>query len=384
MSSPEAQIPLCDLRIQYQNLKTEIDEAISRVLASGMFILGPDVSLLEKEIADYCGVGYGIGCSSGTDALLLALQTLEIGPGDEVIMPAFSFYATAEPVCLLGATPVFVDILPDTFNLDPDQIAGKINGRTKAIIPVHLFGQCADMEPIWRLAEKHHLAIIEDAAQAIGADYQGKRAGSLGAMGCFSFYPTKNLGAYGDGGMVVTNDPEWAQALACLRIHGATKKYYHEKLGRNARLDTLQAAILRVKLPHLETWIQARQQAAIRYDQLFNDFGLKGFLHTPVIKDQRRHVFHQYVIRVPSDLRDGLVQHLKSHQIGCEVYYPVPLHLQKCLAYLGYRAGDFPVAEAASRSVLALPMFAELTEEQQFRVVECVAEFAAANARLAA
>ncbi|HLN32185.1 MAG TPA: DegT/DnrJ/EryC1/StrS family aminotransferase [Gemmataceae bacterium] len=377
-------IPLCDLQTQYQELQAQIEEAVSRVLASGQVILGPEVAALEREIAHYCGTAYAVGCSSGTDALLLALQTLDIGADDEVIMPPFTFFATAGSACRLGARPVFVDIDAETYNLDPLQVENKITERTRAIMVVHLFGQCADMEPLWHIAERHSLPIIEDAAQAFGAEYQGKRAGTLGAMGCFSFYPSKNLGAYGDAGMVMTNDPEWAERLACLRVHGMEVKYYHKYLGWNARLDALQAAMLRVKLLHIERWIEARQAVARRYDALIDEQHLGHFLQRPAVRPQRRHVFNQYVVRVGQGQRDALVRHLKSEHIGCEIYYPVPLHRQECLAYLGYHAGDFPASEEACASVLALPMYPELTEEQQQRVIQSCATFLRQRARLAA
>jgi dTDP-4-amino-4,6-dideoxygalactose transaminase len=299
-------------------------------------------------------------------------------------LPPFTFFATVGAVCRCGARPVFADIDPVTFNLDPVQVENKVTPRTRALLPVHLFGQCADMEPLWHVAERHHLSIIEDAAQAMGAEYQGKRTGTLGAVACFSFYPSKNLGAYGDAGMVVTNDPEWAQRLACLRVHGMEPKYYHKHLGWNARLDALQAAVLRVKLPHLDRWIQARQLAARRYDSLIEEHHLAGFLERPVVRPQRRHVFNQYVVRVAGGQRDGLVSHLRAAHIGCEIYYPVPLHRQECLAPLGYREGDFPATEEACRGVLALPMYPELTPEQQQRVIQSCSSFLRQQARMAA
>lgn len=380
----EAGVPLCDLQAQYQELQQSIEEAVRRVLGSGQVILGPEVEALEEEVARYCGAGHGVGCASGTDALLLALQAVGVGPGDEVILPPFPFFATAGAVCRAGARPVFVDIDPATFNLDPLQVESKITQRTRAIIPVHLFGQCADMEPLWEIAERHRLPLIEDAAQALGAEYQGRRTGSLGTIGCFSFYPTKNLGAYGDAGMAVTSDPELARRMACLRVHGMEPKYYHKQLGWNARLDALQAAILRVKLPHLERWIAARQAAARRYDALIEKHHLAGFLQRPAIAPRRRHTFNQYVVRVADGLRDALVRHLKADRIGCEVYYPVPLHRQECLTYLGYREGDFPASEEACRCVLALPMYPELTASQQERVVQSCAAFLRQRARMAA
>jgi len=356
---------------------------VRRVLTSGQVILGPEVAALEKEVAAYCGAGYAVGCASGTDALLLALHALGIGPGDEVILPPFTFFATVGAVCRTGARPVFADIDRATCNIDPWQVENKITARTRAILPVHLYGQCADMEPLWHVAERHNVPIVEDAAQALGAEYHGNRAGTLGAIGCFSFYPTKNLGTYGDAGMVVTNDPEWAARMACLRVHGMEPKYHHKYLGWNARLDALQAALLRVKLPHLERWTAARQAAARRYDALIEDHHLTQFLERPVIRPNRRHVFNQYVVRVSAGQRDLLVKHLQAEKIGCEIYYPVPLHRQACLAFLGYGEGDFPAGEEAARNVLALPMFPELTLDQQRRVIQSCAAFLRKRARAA-
>jgi dTDP-4-amino-4,6-dideoxygalactose transaminase len=383
-STPGSGVPLCDLQTQYRQIQPEVLAAVARVLGSGQVILGPEVAHLEEEIAHYCGTSHAVACASGTDALSLALHALRIGPGDEVILPPFTFFASAGSVCRTGARPVFVDIDAATCNLDPHQVESKITDRTRAIMPVHLFGQCADMEPLWRVAERHNLPIVEDAAQALGAEYQGKRAGSLGAFGCFSFYPSKNLGAYGDAGMVVTNDPDWAARLACLRVHGMEPKYYHKYLGWNARLDAIQAAMLRVKLPYLEGWNQGRQAAARRYDALIAESHLSDFLTLPTVARHCRHVFNQYVVRVADGQRDALVRHLRSEQIGCEIYYPVPLHRQECLAYLGHRPGDFPVSEAACHSVLALPMFPEITIDQQRRVVGSCASFVRGLGRMAA
>jgi dTDP-4-amino-4,6-dideoxygalactose transaminase len=377
-------VPLCDLQAQYQTLRPELEQAIGRVLGSGQVIQGPEVVALEEEVARYCGAGYAVGCSSGTDALLLALQALDIGPGDEVILPTFTFFASASTVCRLGARPVFVDIDAATFNVDPLQVENKITSRTRAIMAVHLFGQCADMEGLWHVAERHDVQIIEDAAQAFGADYQGKRAGTLGAIGCFSFYPSKILGAYGDAGMVVTNDPDWARRMACLRVHGMEVKYEHRYLGWNARLDALHAAMLRVKLAHVERWIEARQAAALRYDALIEDQHLGHFLQRPAAAPQRRHVFNQYVVRIGQNQRDALLGYLKTERIGCEIYYPIPLHRQECLRYLGHRNGDFPTSETACREVLALPIFPEITLAQQQRVVQSCAAFLRQQARKAA
>jgi dTDP-4-amino-4,6-dideoxygalactose transaminase len=377
-------VPLCDLQAQYRALEGPLRDALLRVLDSGQVILGPEVAALEEEIARYCGVGYAVGCASGTDALLLALHALEIGPGDEVILPPFTFFATAGAVCRTGARPVFVDIDPLSYNLDPAQVEDKITGRTRAILAVHLFGQCAEMDMLRRSADRHRLPVIEDAAQALGAEHRGRRSGSLGEIGCFSFYPSKNLGAFGDAGMVVTGSVTRAARMKCLRVHGMEPKYYHKYIGWNARLDALQAALLRVKLPHLEQWIAGRQDAACRYDALIGEYHLGTFLERPVARPHCRHVFNQYVVRVSDGLRDALVQHLKGERIGCEIYYPVPLHLQECLAYLGHREGDFPASEEACRSVLALPMFPELSKEQQLRVVQSCAAFLRQGSRRAA
>jgi dTDP-4-amino-4,6-dideoxygalactose transaminase len=383
-ASPTAGVPLCDIQAQYRELQPEFEAALARVLESGQVILGPEVAALEDEVARYCGVAYGVACGSGTDALSLALHALEIGPGDEVILPTFTFFATAGAVCRTGAQPVFVDIDPVTYNLDPFQVESKITPRTRAVMPVHLFGQCADMESLWNIAERHDLTIIEDAAQSLGAEYQGKRAGSLGGMACLSFYPTKNLGGFGDGGMVVTGDPGWAARMTCLRVHGMEPKYHHKYLGWNGRLDAMQAALLRVKLPHLDGRLAARQAAARRYDGLIEEHHLGHFLRRPVVRAQRRHTFNQYVVRVADRERDALVQWLKAERIGCEIYYPVPLHLQECLAHLGHRMGDFPASEEACGCVLALPMFPELTVEQQSRVIGSCAAFLRQRNRKAA
>lgn len=377
-------VPLCDLQAQYRELQPELEAAVLRVLRSGQVILGPEVAALEQELAEYCGTGYAVGCASGTDALLLALQALQIGPGDEVIVPTFTFFATASAVCRLGARPVLVDIDASTYNIDPLQVENKITARTRAILPVHLFGQCADMETLWHVAERHDLPVIEDAAQATGAEYQGKRAGSLGAIGCFSCYPSKNLGALGDAGFTTTSDPDWAARMKWLRVHGMEVKYHHKILGWNARIDAVQAALLRVKLPHLDRWLAAREAAAKRYDALIAECHLGDFLKRAVTRPNRRHVFNQYVVRVTGGQRDALVQHLRQERIGCEIYYPVPLHLQECLAHLGYHDGDFPVCEEACRSVLALPMFPEITGEQQRRVMESCVSFLRKRSRMAA
>src|SRR5262245_17899704 len=334
MSIRGGAVPLCDLQTQYRQLQSDLEAAVTRVLASCQVIQGPEVASLEEEIARYCGVGHAVGCSSGSDALLLALAALEIGPGDEVITTPFTFFATAGAICRLGARPVFVDVEPDTWNIDPHQVEAVISERTRAIIPVHLFGQCADMESLGKLSEKHDIPLIEDAAQALGSEYQDKKAGSLGGMACFSFYPSKNLGAYGDAGMVVTSDPGWAERMTCLRIHGMPVRYHHKFLGWNARLDATQAALLAVQHPPLDAWITGRRQAARRYDALIGEYHLDDQLTRPVVRRGLLHGFNQYVVKVAGGQRDALMRHLKSEGIGCEVYYPVPLHLQESLAYL--------------------------------------------------
>jgi dTDP-4-amino-4,6-dideoxygalactose transaminase len=361
-------VPLLDLQAQNGPLRGEILAALARVADSQRFIGGPEVEGFEREIAAHLGVAHAVGLSSGTDALLVALMALGIGPGDEVITPTFSFFATAGCVSRLGAAPRFVDIDPVTYNLDPAAVEAAITPCTKAIMPVHLYGQCADMDPLLDLAKRAGVAIIEDAAQAIGASYKGRQAGTMGSAGCFSFFPSKNLGAFGDAGLLTTNDEALAREVRLLRNHGAEPKYFHTRIGGNFRLDALQAAVLRVKLPHLESWTDARRVNADRYDRLFaeRDAGVG----LPARADGRRHIFNQYVIRVAG--RDALRAALDAHGIGTEVYYPVPFHLQECFAPLGYRAGDFPVAEAAAADVLALPIYGELTEAQQREVVDAV------------
>lgn len=368
-------VPLLDLKAQYETIKDEIQEAIDRVLESQVFILGPEVSALEEEIAAYSHCQYGIGVSSGTDALLVSLMAIHINPGDEVITSPYTFFATAGCIARLGAIPVFVDIDPKTYNIDTNQIEAAISKKTKAIIPVHLFGQMADMDPIMEISKQNNLYIIEDAAQAIGAEYKGKRAGSIGHLGCFSFFPSKNLGGFGDAGMVTTNDAELAQRIKLLRGHGAQPKYYHKVVGGNFRLDALQAAVLRVKLKYLEEWTTIRQRNAERYRQLFaaedTDIGL------PYDAGYGRHIYNQFVVR--SERRDALMEHLKVCQIGTEVYYPVPMHLQECFAALGYRAGDFPASEQAAQETLALPIYPELNKEMQASVVDAIVDFLIMN-----
>ncbi len=406
-------VPILDLTRQYETIKPEIDAAVAKVLASGRFILGPEVAGFEEEVAAYCHVKHAVGVASGTDALLLSLKALGIGPGDKVIIPSFTFFATAGVVHNVGATPVFADINPKTFNLDPADVrrilTTNYEPRTtiKAIIPVHLYGQMADMDEIVAIAQEYNIAVVEDAAQAIGATYRSTqphesptpnhelgpneprtpnyelaltnhapgpsaRAGTIGDLGCFSFFPTKNLGAYGDGGMVVTNDDELAERVRILRVHGSKPKYYHRMVGVNSRLDALQAAILRVKLPHLDEWTAARQQVAARYDEMLAK--IQG-IETPYRAPNRSQIFHQYTIRVLNDKRDQLRDFLKEKGIGTFVYYPLSLHQQECFQGLGYEEGDLPESELASHEVLSLPVFPELTEEEQTYVVRAIQDF---------
>jgi dTDP-4-amino-4,6-dideoxygalactose transaminase len=379
MTIPNA-IAMLDLKAQYAQIKTEIDAAVSRVVASTQYINGPDVEALEHEIAAYCQAGHGIGVASGSDALLVCLMALGVGPGDEVITTPYTFFATVGAIARLGARPVFADIEPATFNIDPSALAAKITPRTRAIIPVHLFGQCADMEPILAVAQRHGLAVIEDAAQAIGAEYHGRRAGSMGTAGCFSFFPSKNLGCLGDGGAVVTNDAALANKIRLLRNHGSHPKYYHSILGGNFRLDTIHAAVLRVKLAYLDGWTAARQQGAAHYTSAFTRHGLTGSLVVTPWMVQARHVFNQYVVRCLH--RDLVREHLTRERISSEVYYPCPLHLQECFAYLGHKPGEFPESEEAARTALALPMYPELSNAQRDRVVWGIAGHYEATGRL--
>jgi len=361
-------VPLLDLQAQNGPLRDAILAAITRVADSQRFIGGPEVESFEREVAAHLGVRHAVGLSSGTDALLVAFMALGIGPGDEVITPTFSFFATAGCVSRVGAVPRLVDVDPETYNVDPAAVEAAITPRTKAIVPVHLYGQCADMDPLLAIAKRAGVAIVEDAAQAIGATYKGRQAGSMGEVGCFSFFPSKNLGAFGDAGMLTTNDEALAHEVRLLRNHGAEPKYFHKRIGGNFRLDALQAAVLRVKLPHLEAWTDARRRNAERYDRLFAARG--GGVGLPVRARDCRHIFNQYVIRVSG--RDALRAALDARGIGTEVYYPVPFHLQECFQPLGYRKGDFPVSEAAAAEALALPIFGELTEAQQIEVVDAV------------
>ncbi len=366
------QVPLLDLKAQYVTIQSEIRAAIDRVCESQHFILGPEVSALEEELAQVCGARFAIGVSSGTDALLVALMALEVGPGDEVVTTPYSFFATAGVVARLGARPVFVDINPNTFNIDPTAIPAKLNARTKAIIPVHLYGQCVDLTQLLPLAQERNVPIIEDAAQAIRAtDTHGNQAGTTGAMGCFSFFPSKNLGAFGDAGMVVTRDEKLADSLRSLRVHGGKPKYYHPVIGGNFRLDALQAAVLRVKLPYLEAWTAKRRENAARYRNLITRADLLDWITLP--QDSAGHIYNQFNIRVPD--RDQLRDFLNERGVGTEIYYPLPLHLQECFQQLNYRPGDFPHAEAAAQESLALPIYPELTEEQQRYVVDLIQEY---------
>jgi dTDP-4-amino-4,6-dideoxygalactose transaminase len=361
-------IPILDLKAQYATIRQEIHAAIDGVLERQHFILGPEVKALEQEIAGFCERRYAVGVASGTDALLLGLKACGVRPGDEVIVPSFTFIATADCVSLLGATPVFAEIDPQTFNIDPEDLEARITSHTKAIIPVHLYGQAADMDPLLDLAKKHRLKVIEDCAQAIGATYHGRSAGSMGDLGCLSFFPSKNLGGYGDGGMIVTDSEEMYRHLISLRAHGSTKKYFSEEQGWNSRLDEIQAAVLRVKLRHLNDWANQRGAAAARYDQMLR--GVCG-VAIPGRNNFGTHVFHQYTIRVPQ--RDSVQETLGKMGVSTMVYYPVPIHLQPIYSALGYRPGSFPVTEAACQQVLSLPMFPELTDSQTEYAVNALA-----------
>lgn len=391
-------VPLLDLKPQYQSLKKELDDAILRVAESQHFILGPEVEKMEKEFCEYLDCKYAIGVSSGTDALLLALMAIDIQPGDEVIVPTYSFFATAGVVSRLNAIPVFTDIDPVTFNINPDDLKKKITSKTKAVIPVHLYGQSAEMESIMKIAKEKNIVVIEDAAQAIGTQYKdvrmdsfgGKCVGTIGDIGCFSFFPSKNLGGYGDGGLVTTNNDDLAYMLRIKRVHGGEQKYYHKVIGGNFRIDALQAAVLRVKLPHLDKWSEKRRANAEYYNELFIKAGLsegpgrikfdeknKVLLPKAVYKNisglKNYHIYNQYIIRAQN--RDSLKKFLTENEIGNEIYYPVPFHLQECFANLNHKAGDFPEAENASNTSLAIPIYPELTKQQQEFVVQKIKEF---------
>jgi dTDP-4-amino-4,6-dideoxygalactose transaminase len=386
------QVPLLDLKQQYHSLKNELDEAIIRVAESQYFILGPEVEKMEKSLAGYLNVKYALGVSSGTDALLLALMAAGIQPGDEVIVPTYSFFATAGVVSRLNAVPVLADNDPVTFNIDPKEIENRITRKTKAIIPVHLYGQSADMDPIMEIAKKHKLIVIEDAAQAIGVQYKdGKHVGTIGDIGCYSFFPSKNLGCFGDGGLVVTNNDDLYEKLHIMRVHGGKPKYYHKVIGGNFRIDALQAAVISVKLPHLDSWSEKRRKNADTYTRNFIAAGLaeeegkvkfdgnnKVLLPKAVYKDspanpKNYHIYNQYIIRVED--RDGLRAFLTEQKIGTEIYYPVPFHQQECFANLGYSKGDFPHSEMSADTSVALPIYPELTDEQLKFVVDKIKEF---------
>ena|SRR3984885_3462301 len=385
-ATPLASVPMLDLQRQYEQVRAEVLAAVGRVCASQHYILGSEVEAFEHELAEFCGASDAVGCASGTDALWLALAAAGVQPGDLVLTTPFSFFASASAIARAGARPVFADIDPHTFNLDPAQVESFLRGghrdKLRAMLPVHLYGQCADMERLQHLADEFRLSLIEDAAQAIGARWSGRTAGSMGVSAAFSFYPTKNLSAYGDAGLVTTNSPETAAHVRRLRNHGSPRRYIHEELGWNSRLDAMQAAILRVKLKYVEGWNEARRQCAARYDQLFAAAGLTSTggqpenaapIQLPLTSAQAHHVFHQYVVR--AFRRDELREFLSARRIGTEIYYPLPLHLQPCFVYLGYREGDFPEAERAAKEVLALPMFPELTEDEQRWVVKSIADF---------
>jgi dTDP-4-amino-4,6-dideoxygalactose transaminase len=365
-------VPLLDLQAQYRPLRDQLLAAVTRVCDSQRFILGPEVDELERALESSIGVAHAVTMSSGTDAILATLMALGVGPGDEVITPTYSFFATAGCVTRVGATPALVDIDPVTFNVDPEAVRAAITPRTKAIIPVHLYGQMADMRALLEIAAERDIPVVEDACQAIGATQAGLQAGTCGRAGCFSFFPSKNLGAFGDAGLVTTNDASLAHELRLLRNHGAEPKYFHKRIGGNFRLDAIQAAVLRVKLPYLDAWTDARRTNARRYDALFHEAGLTDRIGLPTESVGYRHIFNQYVVRVAN--RDRVRQALTERGIGTEIYYPVPFHLQECFASLGHARGDFPHAEAAADTTIALPIYGELTESQQRAVVSALGE----------
>jgi dTDP-4-amino-4,6-dideoxygalactose transaminase len=376
---------MLDVNRENKKMEAELEAAMAEVAQSGAFVHGPACAKFEKAMAKYCGTAHAIGCASGSDAILLALLALGIGPGDEVIVPSFTFFATASAVWRLGAKPVFADIVPETFNLDPADVVYKITSDTKAIIPVHLFGQCAAMGEIQQIADAARgIPIIEDACQAIGAEYKGARAGSMSIAGCFSFYPTKNLGGFGDGGLITTNDAEFAAKLRVLCNHGMEPRYYHHFVGLNSRLDTLQAAVLNVKLPQLDEWCAARERHALRYATEFARLSLADSIVAPTATKGCRHVWNQYTVRVKNGRRDALQKHLADKKIGSAIYYPVPLHLQKCFASLGYEPGSLRKTEQACREVLSLPVYPELSAAEQTAVINAVAEFCENRGRAAA
>jgi dTDP-4-amino-4,6-dideoxygalactose transaminase len=362
-------VPFLDLRRQYASIKPDIDDAIAKVLSHTQFILGPEVREFEENLADYCGTEFAVGCASGTDALLLSLRAGGVKPGDEVITSTFSFFATAGVISRLGATPVFADILPDSYNIDTTQIEKLITPRSRAIMPVHLYGQCAELDPILEIARRHNLKVIEDAAQAIGALYEGRKAGSIGDLGCFSFFPSKNLGAYGDAGAVVTNSGELADKIRMLRVHGSRRKYYHEMVGYNSRLDTLQAAVLNVKLKYLDQWTKKRRQHSEFYTKALGSLPIQ----VPREEPTKYHIFHQYTLAVPK--RDQFKEYLKQKGISCDTYYPLPLHQQQCYQELAQTNGSLPVAERKAEEVVSLPIFPELTQEELDYIAESVTCF---------
>ncbi len=368
-------VPFLDLKRIHAPLRERIASALVGVCDSGAFVLGPEVERLEHSLAAYCQVSRAVACSSGSEALLLALMALGIGPGDEVIAPSFTFFATVSAVVRLGATPVFADIDPATFNVSPLEVARLVHHATKVILPVHLFGQAAEMEPILAIAARCRIAVVEDAAQAIGAEHLGRRVGCMGDIGCFSFYPTKNLGAMGDAGMLSASSPEIAEKLRLLRAHGMQPRYYHSLIGINGRMDAFQAAVLNVKFEFLENWISERSEQAETYRGLFQEFGLADVLRLPTASPRARHVWNQFVIRVPDGRRDALRQHLADRKVGTEIYYPLGLHEQACFRHLGYAPTDLPETFAAARDVLALPIFPGLTRDEQYVVVARIAEF---------
>lgn len=384
IASPAAPVPLLDVNRGNAALREEILEAVTRVIDSGRFLHGPEVGQLECEVAGVCQTKHAIGCASGSDALLLALMALDIGPGDEVILPSFTFFATASCVTRVGAKIVFVDIDPKTYNLNPAAVAAAITSRTRAIIPVHLFGQCAAMDELCKIADRKQIPIIEDAAQAIGAAYFGRAAGSWGEIGCLSFYPTKNLGGMGDGGMLVCQDDRLAAKLRLLAAHGMQPRYHHKIVGINSRLDTIQAAVLKVKMTQLSDYTQARQANADRYQRMFQQHGLLGEFDLPYRHPSAFHVWNQYGIRVGNSERDALKANLAANGVGCEIYYPIPLHLQECYRSLGYQVGSLPETERAAREILHLPIYPELTTAEQDAVVAAIAKFYGAVSRLAA
>jgi dTDP-4-amino-4,6-dideoxygalactose transaminase len=363
-------VRLLDLTAQFENIRGEVMEAVTEVFESQYFILGPKVAELEERIAEYCRTGEAVGVASGSDAILLTLMALGIGPGDEVITTPYTFFSTVSSITRLGARPVFADIDPETYNIDPAEVADAMTEKTKAVLVVHLYGQPADMDPILEAARERGIPVIEDACQAIGAEYRGRRAGSMGLAGCFSFFPSKNLGGAGDGGMVATDNAGLAEDLRRLRNHGGRERYYHDDVGINSRLDALQAAVLLVKLRYLDAWSETRIANAARYDRMLG--GIEELV-TPAVIEGNRHIYNQYVIRVPR--RDELKTFLQESDIGCEIYYPVPLHLQKCFSFLGAARGDCPEAERAALETLALPIFPELTTEMQEYVAEKISEF---------